>query len=174
MTRQQEEIKTIRPRSLELKLSDADVIRITNKAESVGLTVSQLLESFIGDLVGGTYTNGSDERDRAADWFERCGFSMFPEFTFLYYLIEYGDPESFIEEYETLQEWKSDLETFEDPEEIEDFKRDIADQEAIVKEYYDDYLHFAPKDQTPEPFEEAVKKVLAYKERLEAFKEGIK
>lgn len=170
MTEQRKEIETIKPRSIELKLSDADVERISKKAGSVGLTVSELLENFIGDLVGGTYSNGSDERDRAASWFDRCGFGMFPEYTFLRYLLEWSDLDGFIDEYETLQEWKGDLDTFEDPEDIEAFKSDIADQEQIVKEYYDDYLHYAPKDQTPETFEEGVKKVLEYKARLEAFK----
>ena len=29
-------------------------------------------ENFVGDLVGGTYSNGSDERDYADQWFERA------------------------------------------------------------------------------------------------------
>ena len=63
MTEQEKEIQTIKERTITLKLSDADVERISNKAERHGLTVSELLENFIGDLVGGTYSNGSDERD---------------------------------------------------------------------------------------------------------------
>ena len=46
------------------------------KAASHGMTVSGLLESFIGDLVEGTFTNGSDERYLAEDWFNRCGSSV--------------------------------------------------------------------------------------------------
>lgn len=58
---QQEEIETIRSRTIEVKLSDADVKRISEKAAAHGLTVGELIENFIGDLVCGTYSNGSDE-----------------------------------------------------------------------------------------------------------------
>lgn len=43
------EIETIKERTLVLKLSDADCDRILQKAASHGMTVSGLLESFIGD-----------------------------------------------------------------------------------------------------------------------------
>ena len=56
---QQEEIETIRSRTIEVKLSDADVKRISEKAAAHGLTVGELIENFIGDLVCGTYSNGS-------------------------------------------------------------------------------------------------------------------
>ena len=75
---QQEEIETIRSRTIEVKLSDADVKRISEKAAAHGLTVGELIENFIGDLVCGTYSNGSDERMYAEQWFERCWFGMFP------------------------------------------------------------------------------------------------
>ena len=60
---QQKEIATIKERTIHLNLSDADCKRISTYAAKANITVSQLLESFIGDLVNGTYTNGSDERD---------------------------------------------------------------------------------------------------------------
>lgn len=46
---QQEEIETIRSRTIEVKLSDADVKRISEKAAAHGLTVGELIENFIGD-----------------------------------------------------------------------------------------------------------------------------
>lgn len=87
-TEQQKEIETIKERTIKLKLSDADCWRLSKKAASVGLTVSELLENFIGDLVAGTYSNGSDERMYANTWFDRCGFAMFPEVTFVGFLID--------------------------------------------------------------------------------------
>ena len=66
---QQKEIATIKERTIHLNLSDADCKRISTYAAKANITVSQLLESFIGDLVNGTYTNGSDERDYAQEWF---------------------------------------------------------------------------------------------------------
>ncbi|MGL5253991.1 MAG: molecular chaperone GrpE [Brevinema sp.] len=73
--RQKEEIETIKERTITLKLSDADCERISNLAGKSGLSVGEFLASFIGDLVDGTYSNGSDERDRANQWYERCWFS---------------------------------------------------------------------------------------------------
>lgn len=62
------EIATIKARPLFLKLSDADCDRILQLTASYGLTVSEVLENFVADLVGGTCTNGSDERSLAQDW----------------------------------------------------------------------------------------------------------
>ena len=73
---QKAEIITIKERAITLKLSDADVERIFKKAGATGLTVPELLQNFIGDLVDGTYSNGSDERDYAQRWFDRCWFGM--------------------------------------------------------------------------------------------------
>ncbi|MCI7790200.1 MAG: hypothetical protein MR531_05430 [Lachnospiraceae bacterium] len=86
MTEQQKEIETIKPRTYSLNLSDADVKRIAKTAGAYGLTVSELLENFIGDLVAGTYSNGSDERMYADQWAERCWFSLDPEKNLVQYL----------------------------------------------------------------------------------------
>ena len=75
---QEEEIKSIKSRKYNINLSDADVERLAAKALSYGLTAGELLENFIGDLVHGTYSNGSDERMYASAWAERCWFAMEP------------------------------------------------------------------------------------------------
>ena len=85
---QRKEIETIKERTVKLNLSDADCKRIAEKAGEAGFTVGQLLESFIGDLVHGTYTNGSDERMYANAWFDRCWFGSFPEDTLLKRLLQ--------------------------------------------------------------------------------------
>lgn len=100
---QQEEIETIRSRTIEVKLSDADVKRISEKAAAHGLTVGELIENFIGDLVCGAYSNGSDERMYAEQWFERCWFGMFPDYTFLKYLIEQWGLDEVIEAWEDIE-----------------------------------------------------------------------
>ncbi len=81
----QKEIATIKERTIHLNLSDADCKRISTYAAKANITVSQLLESFIGDLVNGTYTNGSDERDsngkkRIKNVFERSRKSWMQRF----------------------------------------------------------------------------------------------
>lgn len=54
------------------------VTEARESAGEYGLTIGELIENFVGDLVDGTYSNGS-ERMYAQQWFERCWFGMFPE-----------------------------------------------------------------------------------------------
>lgn len=111
---QQEEIETIRSRTIEVKLSDADVKRISEKAAAHGLTVGELIENFIGDLVCGTYSNGSDERMYEEQWFERCWFGMFPDLTFLRYLIEWGGLDEVIGAWENIKSTEENIQTSEE------------------------------------------------------------
>lgn len=128
---QREEIETIKERNIKLNLSDADVQRICEKAGAVGLTVADLLENFIGDLVCGTYSNGSDERRLASEWFERCWFGMFPEYTFLSYLLDWDDVEETIDIWNEIKYYK-ELEELaeEDKEELEELEENINDKFA--------------------------------------------
>ena len=84
---QKREIATIENRTIILKLSEADCERIFHLCGRHSITVASLLQSFIGDLIGGTYTNGSDEGAYAKKYFERCLFGMFPEPTLLNWLL---------------------------------------------------------------------------------------
>ena len=101
---QQKEIETIRERKITVKLSDADCDRLARKCGEHGLTIGELIENFVGDLVGGTYSNGSDERDYADRWFERCWFGMFPEPTLLNHLLNWGyEPEHYLDMLENVE-----------------------------------------------------------------------
>ena len=154
---QMEEIKTIRERNVVIKLSDADVKRIADRAGAAGLTVAELLESFIGDLVCGTYNNGSDEREFADNWFERCGFSFMNDGTFLQYFIDYNQAEDIATDWEELQYRKENNESddgdkvFEDDvneafaDYVERLKRrgkeipTFEDEMKLVMKWYEEY-----------------------------------
>ena len=134
------EIKTIKERTLVLKLSDADCDRILQKATSHSMTVSELLESFIGDLVDGTFTNGSDERYLAEDWFNRCGFERDDKRTLLWHLLEqHADLENFIELYEENEEYKSHPEEFEE-------QREEYEMEPGATFWFEEELQYCPDD----------------------------
>lgn len=169
MRDQRKEIETIKERTITLKLSDADVVRITERAERHGLTVSELLENFIGDLVGGTYSNGSDERDFADQWFDRCWFGMFPEVTPITYLLEEWTLDQVSDLIEEIEDIKSDIAfAEEDPEEEpEEYKDALAECENELKEFYSDYASRSEDPVSLEAFVEAVKK---YEERLNNLK----
>ena len=106
------EIETIKERTFELKLSDADVKRLASKAAVAEITMEQLLTSLIGDLVDGTYSNGSDERDMAEQWFERCGYGC-DKRTLLHFLIENDEIEYFLERREWAEECREEVELWE-------------------------------------------------------------
>jgi hypothetical protein len=143
--KQEKEIESIRARNILIKLSDADVEKLFEKAGRVGLTVSELLERFIGDLVDGTYSNGSDERMYANEWFDRCWFSMgLGNIIFLQWLIAIDYIEETINDWKDLQDLKADLEdekNQEEPDEelAEDYKVDIASFEENLNNLFVDY-----------------------------------
>ena len=137
---QQKEIKTIRPRTIEINLSDADVKRISEKAEGHGLTVEELLKNFIGDLVDGTYSNGSDERMYANEWFDRCYFGAVPDYTFLKYLIEQDDVERVIEALKFIEEGKQEIAEIE--EEIAKIEARLNDKECEEISYDKEWLEW--------------------------------
>ena len=166
---QKEEIATIRERTVKLNLSDADINRISERAASVGLTVSELLESFIGDLVDGTYSNGSDERMLANQWFERCGFSFEPERTFLVFLIEWGDLQPYLDSMDYIAECESDLQDATEPEDREAIQEEIDRERETLEDYYREYTDHVKEPQTKE---DAVELIRAYKDRLEKLREG--
>ncbi|NOW07821.1 molecular chaperone GrpE [Clostridium beijerinckii] len=133
---QEKEIKTIKERTITIKLSDADCERISEKAGRCGLTVGELLENFIGDLVNGTYSNGSDERYMAKQWFERCWFGMSPDDTLLRYLLgNWIDVEEFLTVYDELKRYKTNPEEF--AEEVKEAKENGEEMLWFEEEYHD-------------------------------------
>lgn len=130
----------LKERQLKINLTDDEVERISREAGKVNLTVPELLENFIADLVGSNRRNGSDECDRADAWFERCWFSMFPEETFLRFMLtEYYSVSNFVTTYSELRVCEDDLLDATDEEEIRSIREDIdglrKELEEIVSEY---------------------------------------
>lgn len=168
---QKKEIETIKPRILKIKLSDEDVIRISEKAGAAGLTVAGLLENFIGDLVCGTYSNGSDERMYAQNWFERCWFGSMPDFTFLHYLITWADVESFTDLLAEIEDVKAELAEIEtdpeyyEPEDKVTMEENLSYCQSQIDEYWNEYTSRITKNYEYQhgSFEQEVEKVLEWK-----------
>lgn len=112
---QMREITTIKERNVIINLSDADCERLSRMCGRHGATVSELLENFIGDLVYGTYANGSDEHNIATAWLDRCYLGLQDETTFLRFLIEQGridDAADALEEIEVIERVTANEEEF--------------------------------------------------------------
>lgn len=167
-----QENKTVKERTFKIRLSDADVERIFQKSGSVDLTPEQLIENFIGDLVYGTYTNGSDERMYANEWFDRCGFS-FGGKTFLAALIEQESVEDFLKYWKTYTNAKNYVEELmRDPQtEKEDILWESEEeryQKERLQEFFDDFQEYEHGT-----IEEEVKKAEDWQNRLISVRDGI-
>lgn len=161
---QMEEIATIKERTITLKLSDADCDRLLKKAGGSGLTVAELLQNFIGDLVDGTYTNGSDERMYAQDWFDRCGFG-YGQKTLLGYLLEEGiNLSDFVSTYEENEMYKRH------PEEFDENEYDMEPGEKFwFQEDLESYLEYWKPDGEPD-MEKELAAVRQHIEEVKALK----
>lgn len=87
---QNEDLKSIRVREdLKINLTDKAFISLKSLAYKAGYkSPGELLSSFIGDLTGWGYTNGSDERDCAEQWYQRA-FGMSEYYSnFIHYLYD--------------------------------------------------------------------------------------
>ena len=141
-----DEIKAINKRNITVKLSDADCESIARMCGEHGLTVGELVENFISDLIDGANSNGSDERMYAKQWFERCGGGIFQENTLLNHLICSGyAPEDYLEASDSLEGLEGDLqhcrkkpELFRAKEETY-IQQEIADCEERLREMKEDW-----------------------------------
>ena len=108
---QREEIETIKPRTITVNLSDADVRRLAEKSGEGGLTISELLENFIGDLVDGTYSNGSEERDELQEYINDLQKEI--DYCWNKFLERKRQKESYVfeKEIKNIMAWKSQLDT---------------------------------------------------------------
>lgn len=155
-TEQQKEIETIKERTITIKLSDADCDRVSNLCGEHNISVAYLLESFIGDLVNGTYTNGSDERDYARSYFERCWFGMYPEKSLLNFLLSMG-----YDVYDDLISYVDDIEYCRNND--EDCDAYLEDEVNRIKKYY--------MEENPQAdWNEEYKKVVEWYEEKERLK----
>lgn len=102
--------QTPKSRLLELKLHDVDFRRLAEYAAEAELTVAELLEGFISDLVNGASSHGSDEREFANQWYNRCGFSHYNNYSLLHYLISIGFIDEFVGLWTEFCYYKSDME----------------------------------------------------------------
>lgn len=178
---QKKETATIKPRTIQLNLSDADCECIMKQAGRVGLTVSQLLEKFIGDLICGTYSNGSDERDKAVEWFERTFYYELhikrPNSTLLKYFLsdDYGiqemknflDTIGNIKSLEEEVEWAKDSESGYTAEELECTENELKMERENYDEVIGEWLklhNFEPN--MTEEIERCKKWIEAYEKNL--------
>lgn len=155
--------------NVELNLYEEDLKKVLNICGAHDLELGQLLENFISDLVDGKERNGSDEVDLAGKWFQRCWFGMFPEETFLRYVINYNSVEvvyNAICEMEEMEEYLKKIENDPDYEKecIDDCKQAILERKETILEFYDDYV---TESEEVQEWPAAIASVKEYGEKME-------
>ncbi len=152
-------------RTISIRLYQDEVEELCRKSGKVGLSIGELFENFVADLICGTHTNGSDERMYIEQWFDRCYFSIMPEETFLSYLLEMQEIDSVLECWEILQELKE----LEEPDCYD--KEELEIQQNTLEEYFQEYRTYT-REPTEDQLEAAMEKVLEWNKEREHLLEG--
>lgn len=164
---------TLKERCITVRLSDETCRRLAARCGECGLTIGELIEYFVCDLVGGERTNGSDERMYANRWFERCGFGMFQDETLLRHLILWGyDPGEYIDILDNIETAKNDKAYLEEhPEEANEeaayIDEDIADWEEDLS-----CMREGWEPSTKPDMDEQIKIIKDWIQNTECFMEG--
>lgn len=138
-------------RQIALKLSEKDYKGLLYKAARCGLSVGELLEAFVGDLVDGQASSGSDERMYIAQWFNRCRFSngWDQPRTYLHYLLQQGleAAEKAAEDWRYLKETREELEDaksgdWAQPSEIDEMESEYEEAAGRIFDRYQEYAGY--------------------------------
>lgn len=152
-------------RIVSIRLYQDEVEELCRKSGKVGLSIVELFENFVADLICGTHTNGSDERMYIEQWFDRCYFSIMPEETFLSYLLEMREIDRVLECWEILQELKE----LEEPDCYD--KEELEIQQNTLEEYFQEYRTYT-REPVEDQLEAAMEKVLEWNKEREHLLEG--
>ena len=74
--------------AIPVKITDQECMDLSELAARAGMSTGELLTSFIHDLTGSDQSNGSDERECASGWYERCCFDLTREESFVSWLAD--------------------------------------------------------------------------------------
>ena len=170
--RQAAEIKTIQPRSFTLELSDADVKRLYEKTAADGITPAELLQGFIGDLVNGTYTHGSDERELASAYYDRCCYEFSRTGSLLEWALYDYRLDDIADALEQIDDAAGEIEYYaqhqDDPDGTPEYLQELqgykAEAESELQEIYSEY---AAGKKEPQPLDEGIAAIRRYMDELQ-------
>nr|WP_303040174.1 hypothetical protein [Enterocloster clostridioformis] len=162
-------LQGVREVYIPLQLTNADTLRLQAKADCVGCNESQLLEAFVMDLISGRFTHGSDERMYTDQWFRRC--YMFPDKTFIRYLIMYDKVDELLKDCERLKEYREDYVRMQkspaeyEPDEVVATQKEIETLNAYIKEIYEFYVKSLDGESPEGSLEAVINKLQVWNER---------
>lgn len=168
----------LKKRSFSLELTEDTITRFIQKVYEDGTTPAEVLEGFINDLVCGSHTRGSDERELAAQYYDRCGYGFLfqgEHKTFTQWLLCDFSMEEAAAALEDKRDYEEEVKYLKKhPEEAEEGELErlegyIRNCTAKLEELHKDY---ARKTTKPETLEEGLKGVSDYMEVMNRAKEG--
>lgn len=135
-------------RNIVIELTDEEVDMISIKCGLYGLSVSQLLELFIVDLVRSERNNGTLQCNNANNWFDYSWFGYEEAENILSFLLSRGyDIEDFMNLLDDIQEFEESLEEYErssypseyDAEEMTFLQDDLMQAKEELNEIQQDF-----------------------------------
>lgn len=123
--------------TLNLELHEDNLKDILCKLAADGMNLTAVLESFINDLICGKSSHGSDECSLARRYYDRCGYGMGEEDTFLRYLLKSGEIEYYLDiesDVRAYSEWISDGEDYK-----LEFEEAKQEQDSIYEQWAESY-----------------------------------
>ena len=150
--RKTEELKL---RSVPVRMSDSDLKFLSERCGRDNISIQNLFETFVGDLINGSFYSGSDEWLYANQWYDRHGFgySWDHKESLLSHLLRYGsvdtvddfitawDERAYLRDHpekvdpEAYPWWEDDIK-----EALEDFKGDPTEDDIkVVKEWLEEF-----------------------------------
>lgn len=158
---------------LDIELTAEDKRKLFEAAYTAGVTPKDLIAGFIGDLVAGEDTGGSDERDLATQWLAR---RYMPEASLREYLpwaLYYSRMEEICDGLTTKEEAEKELAWYnEHPEdaaegEVEEIQRDLAAANQELADIYSAYAEVRRQHgEEPQPMADGMAAIRAYLEEL--------
>ena len=154
---------------INLQLTDKDLKRLYEITYSAGTTPQKLISGFVGDLIAGDDSGGSDERDLAACYMERryCT-ELYPRGFLQWALYDYV-LDDIAEALDNKAEAVADLAYYEDhPEEADSeetrFLQTLdCEADRQLDEFYNAYLVYkAQRGEPPQPYEEGIEAIRRY------------
>ena len=142
----QSDADTLKERDIKLSLTDEETRSLLLEAARRNTTVEELLEDFVANLTGSIRSRGSDERDLAERYVDRCIYSFDDNESFLQWLSIYGDLTGALIDLNAISEISAHRDRYEEPDvDLEYYKQSLEEaygeyRSAGGKEGYDEAL----------------------------------
>ena len=139
-------------RAVPVRIPDDDLRALAEKCGRDGITIQELFEVFVGDLIGGAFYSGSDESMYADQWYDRHGFSWMNEDSLLSHILSYGSADS-VDEFLTAWDERA-------------YYKDHPEEEVPEDQWWEDDLTELLDGYKGEPTEDDIKILRDWTEEL--------